>query len=556
MTLDLLIEITLKASLIAAAGLGLVHLLKRLPAARRAAIAHLSLLAVVLTPVLVIFGPNLEIAGFWSQSVPAPAAVEPVAASGAAEAAAARGLTIPPPAGPDIGDLVVVGWAAGAVLLGLGLLLGLVRLFRLQREASVLTDQDWLCALARAQHRMGVKQGTALLRSERLASPVSWGLLRPTIVLSPAALDTPERAEAIVAHELAHVVRMDWANLLVARVATAMLWFNPLVWLLARQAHELREEAADDVVLRGEVDGPDYASLLVAFARRGGGAAPLAAHGVAPGKGSLRRRLERVLDGQARREPAGAAWIMGCALGVATLAIPLAAFTPVDRAGPPAPSTMFGVPAPWLRAEVAEPRSDNVEPPPGSAAEAAAEPEPLALAVASGSASPRPSGGQAQAQAPARLSPETLSSLALHGVTPEWIARLEPELPWIRRASADELLGLAIHRVTPEWVRGLREVGYGSLSPDELTSLAAHRVNPEYIRELASAGYRDLTVDQLIGLRIGGVDAGYIRRMEAQGLRVDPDAPPRPGRRRSPAPPPSPAGAPLPPTPPPPLPAA
>ena len=32
-----------------------------------------------------------------------------------------------------------------------------------------------------------------------------------------------------------------------------MFWFNPVVWLLAWQAHELREEAAEDVVLRGDI---------------------------------------------------------------------------------------------------------------------------------------------------------------------------------------------------------------------------------------------------------------------------------------------------------------
>jgi len=536
MTLDLLIEIALKASLIAGAGLGLVHLLNRLPASRRAAIAHLSLLGVVVMPALVIFGPNLELAGFWSQSIPAPAAAEPIAASAAAEAAARPDLTISPPAGPDIGDLVVFGWTAGALLLGLGLLTGLVRLFRLQREAAVLTDQEWLCALARAQHRMGVKQGTALLRSERLASPVSWGLLRPTIVLSPAALDTPERAGAIVAHELAHVVRMDWANLLVARVATAMMWFNPLVWLLARQAHELREEAADDVVLRGEVDGPDYASLLVAFARRGSGAAPLAAHGVAPGRGSLRRRLERVLDGKVRREPAGAAWIVGCVVGLAALATPLAAFTPVDRVGAAVLPTTPGLPEPaadgsTLATAIAAPG----QPAGGSA------PDATALAVAP--ARTGAEAGRPQPQSPARLSPETLAGLRMHGVTPEWIARLESELPWVRGASADELVDLAVHRVTPAWVRELREAGYGSLTADDVTSLAAHRIGPEYIRELASAGYHGLTVDELVDLRIAGVDAAYIRRMEAQGLRIDPEDPPSPVRRRSSPPPPPPPAA-------------
>src|SRR3546814_20688000 len=68
-------------------------------------------------------------------------------------------------------------------------------------------------------------------------------------------------------HELAHVARLDWAKLLGARVACAVFWFNPLVWMLARESHQLREEAADEAVLMADIDGPDYATLLVGAAR-------------------------------------------------------------------------------------------------------------------------------------------------------------------------------------------------------------------------------------------------------------------------------------------------
>jgi beta-lactamase regulating signal transducer with metallopeptidase domain len=97
-------------------------------------------------------------------------------------------------------------------------------------------------------------------------------------------LAATHEAEAIIAHELAHVARLDWAKLLVARLATAAFWFNPLVWKLAAECHQLREEAADDAVLHSQVDGADYASLLVGAARHENKALLLAAHGVAQGR--------------------------------------------------------------------------------------------------------------------------------------------------------------------------------------------------------------------------------------------------------------------------------
>src|SRR3546814_12353026 len=74
---------------------------------------------------------------------------------------------------------------------------------------------------------------------------------------------------------------------------SAGFWCNPLVWMLARESHQLREEAADDAVLMADIDGPDDATLLVGAARHDNKAALLAAHGVAPGKDSLKRPIGR-----------------------------------------------------------------------------------------------------------------------------------------------------------------------------------------------------------------------------------------------------------------------
>src|SRR4029453_14055204 len=105
------------------------------------------------------------------------------------------------------------------------------------------------------------------LTSDELASPISWGLVRPVILLNSRAVEATGEAEAIIAHELAHVARLDWIKLLLARFATALFWFNTLVWGLAREAAQLREEAADDSVLAADITDTDYAQLLVGVAR-------------------------------------------------------------------------------------------------------------------------------------------------------------------------------------------------------------------------------------------------------------------------------------------------
>ena len=205
--------------------------------------------------------------------------------------------------------------------------LALARLIALRARADVLVDGHWLSALARAQRRMGFKHGTALLTSDELASPISWGLMRPVILLNTRAVEASGEAEAIIAHELAHVARMDWVKLLLARVATALFWFNPLVWVLAREAHQLREETADDAVLAADISDTDYAQLLVGVARHECPGLLLGAHGVAPSKSSLARRVARVLDGKSVRGPVARSFAAGVFVGAVLVAAPLAALT-------------------------------------------------------------------------------------------------------------------------------------------------------------------------------------------------------------------------------------
>ena len=227
-------------------------------------------------------------------------------------------------------------YAVPAAILLFMTFLALVRLVTLQARADVLVDGHWLSALARAQRRMGFKHGTALLTSDDLASPISWGLMRPVILLNSRAVEATGEAEAIIAHELAHVARMDWIKLLLARVATALFWFNPLVWMLAREAHQLREEAADDSVLAADIVDTDYAQLLVGVARHECPGLLLGAHGVAPSKSSLARRVARVLDGKSVRGPVARSFALGVFAGAILVAAPLAALT-VTPAAPKAP---------------------------------------------------------------------------------------------------------------------------------------------------------------------------------------------------------------------------
>src|SRR6185436_13202681 len=114
---------------------------------------------------------------------------------------------------------------------------------------------------------MGVGRVT-FLESAGSSMPFVSGVFRPLVVMPvEASTWTSERLRAVLLHELAHVRRHDCLTQLLARVACALYWFHPLVWLAAHRLRVERERACDDVVLISGVRGSEYGHHLVEIAR-------------------------------------------------------------------------------------------------------------------------------------------------------------------------------------------------------------------------------------------------------------------------------------------------
>jgi beta-lactamase regulating signal transducer with metallopeptidase domain len=493
-----LLLLGLKSLLVAAATLGLLRLTRARSAAQRSTIAHLGLFALVALPLGSLALPSLAL------PVPAAmasfAAVDPIGASVAsspapslATASTDVGTSVKSAAKPEatgtlittIGDAARYAFLLPTVVLLMLTLVALLRLVGLRARADVLVDSDWLSALARAQRRMGFKNGTALLWSDELGSPVSWGLMRPVILLNNAAVAAPEQAEAIIAHELAHVVHFDWAKLILARVATATFWFNPLAWVLAREAHQLREESADDAVLAANIAGPDYAELLIGVARHQCRGALLGAHGVAPSKSSLGRRVRRVLDQSPARGPSGRSWVAGFAAGMLSMAVPLAAVTFV-----PSHSALATMQSPQSeRRSVAAVLTDGVATKGGATQPVIASPAQNAVGASSGAARVTIAAGQGQE---AQMSGQSDDG-----------------------DEADNMRALGIDN---DYRRGMAEAGFPNLSSDDLAEARAGGVSPQYARDMRATGMR-LSLDDIIEARNMGLSPAYIAAMRGLGIK-------------------------------------
>ena len=523
-----LIPLAAKSLVIAGGALLLLKLMQKRSAADRSWIAHLALGALLALPFASIALPALDVVGpdvlvgrasvGSTMSAPLSAIGEQAPPSIAPAFAHAAIADQPERTGAPI-DWPVLGYIVPAAALLLLTLIALGRLVTLKARATVLVDAPWLTALARAQKRMGLKHGTALLTSNELPSPVSWGVIRPVIMLNPEAAQSHHQAEAIITHELAHVSRLDWAKLLLGRGVVALFWFNPLVWLLSHEARQLCEEAADDAVLATDIDGAEYASLLVGFAGRRSRRLPIGAHGVASAKNSLARRVKRVLDRAAKRAPGGWRWGSVSAFLAIGIAVPVAALNLV-------PAT----PAPALRSrtQLAQADTPDRSAPIHAVGATRAVRRPAAIGkpsvkLASLRIVRTDTVPEDPAVPPSTIATETRSTLdrtiamkAL-GITADYAVAIRAAAPRLR-ISDDDMIRIKGAGVRPDFIQGLARLGYRDASLDQIIGAYATGVREDYVRGLASAGYGGLPLHKIIQLKAMGITSADIDRYRNVGF--------------------------------------
>src|SRR5437762_1499189 len=141
---------------------------------------------------------------------------------------ARRGMSLP--------DLVGLLWAVGAAASTSVLFVGFARLRRIAKRAELLETGRWAELTEELARANGIHRPVTLLRSDHPTLLVTWGVMRPRIVLPFVARDwTDDRARIVLRHELPHVRRGDWAVQIAAEIGRSPNWFNPGVWLASPQ---------------------------------------------------------------------------------------------------------------------------------------------------------------------------------------------------------------------------------------------------------------------------------------------------------------------------------
>lgn len=108
---------------------------------------------------------------------------------------------------------------------------------------------DYAAMLSNTARDLGVS-APEMIVCEAISTPAVTGLLRPRLLLPHERYDVQE-LRYILRHELCHLKRRDMLLKLVLLAANAMHWFNPVVYLMLRQADEDIELACDSAATDG-----------------------------------------------------------------------------------------------------------------------------------------------------------------------------------------------------------------------------------------------------------------------------------------------------------------
>jgi beta-lactamase regulating signal transducer with metallopeptidase domain len=329
----LLLNTTIKISLIVLAALAATSGLRRRSAAVRHFVLAAALACAAATPAVRVIAPAWQSSAKWFpaltssrlQLIDRPLAV--------LDGAAFTAVTAPSPvtAGAWNPSSVVrslhVIWATGVAAVLIVLAVGIGRLSWIAARARRVTAGPWVDAAADLSLAYGLRRAPLILQSDSLGMLGTWGIVRSKVLLPADALHWPaDRIRIVLAHELAHVRRRDWMVQVAAQFLCAVYWFNPLVWIASRRLRIESEQACDDVVLAMGVEGGTYASELVDLARAFNAERMFVPAAAIARPSSLERRVRAMLNVQLNRDPITRSASIAAALAVAAVTVAVAGF--------------------------------------------------------------------------------------------------------------------------------------------------------------------------------------------------------------------------------------
>ena len=311
--MNTLLFVMVTASLAMSMVILLLLLLNKVLARKVPAVFRYYMWLVVLLGLLIPFRPSIAlpfapvqipIVLETAQAQELPAALTPNEIFPAEHAVAAPAPEAGKPPVPYVP--ILFGVWVGGILLVLAFHLRIYGKFAAsaRRWGVEVTDEQTLSALQKVWEDMELP-GTRIAVKECvfLSSPMLIGYRQPQILL-PEKTISPDELEHIFRHELTHYRRKDlWMNMLVVLVS-AIHWFNPFVYLMAKKIREDCEVACDEAAVAGRdtAKRKHYGETIIGFIGTKNPGTPVLSTYFYGGKNNMKKRLFSIMDTSRKRK--------------------------------------------------------------------------------------------------------------------------------------------------------------------------------------------------------------------------------------------------------------
>lgn len=220
-------------------------------------------------------------------------------------------------------DIAAYIWAAGCLIY---ILVNIMSFYRYRRQifrhGTVVKDVVILQQFLTCKRELGIRHTVPVMEFSGAASPMILGILKPVLVL-PKERYSREELFFILRHELVHLKRKDLQSKFLFMMAGALHWFNPVVWLMQKEAAVDMELACDERVVQGtDLAGRKaYTETLLATLHKGCAKSTGLSTGFYGGKEIMKKRFQNILRKTGRKN---GLYVFSCAVILALSAGTLA----------------------------------------------------------------------------------------------------------------------------------------------------------------------------------------------------------------------------------------
>jgi len=139
---------------------------------------------------------------------------------------------------------------------------------RVKRWSKEISDDKPAALLESLKTEMGITRHISLMLCEGIGSPMMLGFVKPRILLPTADLAQDELC-FILRHELVHYKRRDLFYKLVVLIATAIHWFNPIIYVVAKAINAGCELSCDAEIVQNADDNTrrQYSETIIGIVR-------------------------------------------------------------------------------------------------------------------------------------------------------------------------------------------------------------------------------------------------------------------------------------------------